>query len=148
MTTHEGCVEEKKEMNSIQEGNDVSNRHMTWWKNAWWIRVDNRPHQRTMRGRRRTWRAARTAAEQARDDDKVEENRSLAEEAEGEKWGRKKWEYGRTRREESNTLHVIFHFANATTPTPAAAATADVDFRDCENDVRIGFSWASTSSPI
>ena len=34
----------------------------------------------------RIWRAARRADEQARDDDRVEETRSLAEEAEGEKW--------------------------------------------------------------
>ena len=59
MTRQEESVEEKKETNSTQEGNDVSNRHMTWWKNAWWIRVGNGPHLRTARGRRRTWRAAR-----------------------------------------------------------------------------------------
>ena len=44
MTTQVECVEEKKETNSLQEENDVSNRHMTWWKSAWWIRVDNGPH--------------------------------------------------------------------------------------------------------
>ena len=31
MTTQEECVKEKKEMNSLQEDNDVSHRHMTWW---------------------------------------------------------------------------------------------------------------------
>ena len=90
MTTQEKCVEAKKETNSMHEENDVSKRHVTWWKNAWWIRMDGGPHMRTARGRRRTWRAATRAAEQARDDDRVEETRSLAEEAEGEKWGRKK----------------------------------------------------------
>ena len=83
MTTQGECVEEKKEMNSMQVESDVSNRHMTWWKNAWWIRVDGGPHMRTARGRRRIWRAARRAAEQARDDDTVEETQSFAEEAEG-----------------------------------------------------------------
>ena len=58
----------------------------------------------------------RRAAEQARDGDRVEETQSLAEEAEGEKWRRKRWEQGRTRKEDSNTLRVIFHFASATTP--------------------------------
>ena len=53
---------EAKKANSIHEENDVSNRHMTWWKNAWWIRVDSGPHLRTARGRRRIWRAARRAA--------------------------------------------------------------------------------------
>ena len=76
MTTQEKCVEAKKEANSMHEENDVSNRHMTWWRNAWWIRVDNGPHMRTARGRRRTWRAARRAAEQARDDDRVKETQS------------------------------------------------------------------------
>ena len=32
MTTQEKCVETKKETNSMHEENDVSNRHMTWWK--------------------------------------------------------------------------------------------------------------------
>ena len=80
------CVEAKKEANTTHEENDVSNRHVTWWKNAWWIRVDSGPHMRTARGRRRIWRAARRAAEQVRDDDWVEETQSFAEEAEGEKW--------------------------------------------------------------
>ena len=73
MTTQGECVEEKKEMNSMHEETDVSNRYLTWWKNAWWIRVDRGPHMRTARGRRRIWRAARRAAEQTRDDDRVEE---------------------------------------------------------------------------
>ena len=85
-TTREGSVEERKETNSMQRENEVSNRHMTWWRNAWWIRVNNGPHMRTARGRRRTWRAARRAAEQAHDDDRVEEAQSSAEEVEGEKW--------------------------------------------------------------
>ena len=96
MTTQGECVEEKKEMNSMQVESDVSNRHTTWWKNAWWIRVDGGPHMRTARGRRRIWRAARMAAEQARDDDRVEETRSFAEEAEGEKWGTRKRETNQT----------------------------------------------------
>ena len=40
MTTQENCVETKKGMNSMNEENDVSNRHMTWWRNAWWVRMD------------------------------------------------------------------------------------------------------------
>ena len=87
--TQEKCVEAKKEANSIHEENDVSNGHRTWWKNAWWIRVDSEPHLRTARGRRRIWRAARRAAEQARHDGRVEETQSFAEEAEGDKWRRK-----------------------------------------------------------
>ena len=96
MTTQEECIEEKKETYSMQEDNDVSNRHMLWWKNSWWFREDNGPHLRTARGRRRTWRAARRAAEQARDEDRVEETQSLAQEAEGKKWGRRKGERDQT----------------------------------------------------
>ena len=31
---------------------------MTWWRNAWWVRVNNGPHLQTARDRRRVWRAA------------------------------------------------------------------------------------------
>ena len=43
VTTQEKCVEAKKETNSMHEESDVSKRHMTWWKNAWWIRMDGGP---------------------------------------------------------------------------------------------------------
>ena len=114
MTTQEKCVEVKKEANSLHGENDVSNRHMTWWKNAWWIRVDSGPHLRTARGRRRIWRAARRAAEQARDDDRVEETQSFAEEAEGETWGRRKGERQNKQCNE-NTLHLVIHLSTTMT---------------------------------
>ena len=98
VTTQEKCVEAKKEANSMHEESDVSKRHMTWWKNAWWIRMDSGPHMRAARGRRRIWRAARRGAEQARDNDGVGETQSFAEEAEEETGGRKKWEQGTARR--------------------------------------------------
>ena len=56
---------ETNDENSLHEENHVSDRHMTWWRNAWWVRVNNGPNMRTARGRRRIWRAARQAAEQA-----------------------------------------------------------------------------------
>ena len=124
MTTQEKWFE--KETNSMHKESDVSNRHMTWWKNAWWIRMDGGPHMRTTRGRRRIWRAARRAAEQARDDDRVEETQSLAEEAEEETWRRRKGER-QTRQCNGNTLHLVIHLpTTATTTTAAAAATAAV----------------------
>ena len=116
MTTQKKCVEAKKETNSLHEESDVSNRHMTWWNNARWIRVDGGPHMRTARGRRRIWRAARRAAEQAPDDDRVEETRSLAEEAEGEKWRRKEGREKTTRQCSENTLHTVLHLPNNTNP--------------------------------
>ena len=131
MTTQEECVEGKKETNSMQE-NDVSNRHMTWWKNTWWVRLDNGPHLRTARGRRRTWRAARQAAEQVRCEDRVEETRCLAEEAEGEKW-REDRRQRQVKQCGGNTLHIVLHLpqnasatATATSATTTAAAAAAV----------------------
>ena len=110
---HEGEVEEQGEdSNSLQEESHVSNRHMTWWHNAWWVRVNNGPHLRTARDRRRVWRAATKAAQEVRDTGKV---------AGGE---REKREQGKTERTESNTLHVVFHFPTATNATAAAAAAA------------------------
>ena len=55
---------EMNDENLLHEESHVSDRHMTWWRNAWWVRVNNGPHMRTARGRRRIWRAARQAAEQ------------------------------------------------------------------------------------
>ena len=63
------------------------------------------------------------AAEQARDDDRVEETQSLAEEAEGEKWRRRKGER-QTRQSNANTLHLVIHLPTTTTPTAVAATTA------------------------
>ena len=77
---------------------------------------------RTARGRRRVWRAARIPAEQARNNDGVGKTQSFAEEAEEEIGGRNRWVQEKTRREESNTLYVVFYLANATTPTAAATA--------------------------
>ena len=111
--TQEEYVEAKKEAKTMHEENDVSNRHMTWWKDTWWVRMDNGPHLRTARGRRRVWRAAMRAAREARETERIAGRE------------REKWEQGTTGRKESNTLHVVFHFpTTATTPTtpPAAAA--------------------------
>ena len=120
--TQEKCVEAKKE-NSTHEENDVSNRHMTWWRNAWWVRMDNGPHLRTARGCRRIWRATRRAAEQACDDDeRIEETQSFAEEVEGEKWRRKERRERQNKQCSENTLHIVLHLANNTTAPAAAAA--------------------------
>ena len=52
--------QEEEDVNSVHDESHVSNRHMTWWQNAWWVRVDNGPHMRSAKGRRRQ------AAEQVR----------------------------------------------------------------------------------
>ena len=64
MTTQEIGVEAKKEAN-------LSNRQMTRWRNAWWVRMDNGPHLRTARGSRRVWRAATRAAQETRKGKKI-----------------------------------------------------------------------------
>ena len=61
------CVEEEEEeTNSMQEENHVSNRHMMWWQRSWWVHIDNGPHLRTARGRRRAWRAGTRGAREMR----------------------------------------------------------------------------------
>ena len=59
--------EQEDDENSLHEESHVSKRHMTWWQNAWWVRVNNGPHLLTARDRRRVWRAATRAAGSARD---------------------------------------------------------------------------------
>ena len=80
---------------------------------------------RTARGRRRICRAARRAAEQARDNDGVGETQSFVEEAEGETRGRKKLEQGTTGRKESNTLHVVFHLAKHNKHSSSSSSSND-----------------------
>ena len=72
---HEGEVKaqggQQENVNSLHEESHVSNRHMIWWRNAWWVRVDNGPHLQTARDRRRVWRAATRAAQEVRETGKV-----------------------------------------------------------------------------
>ena len=68
----DGGVGEKREeenMNRTYVDNAVSDSLMTWWRRAWWIRLDDRSSMRSATGRRRVWRAASRAAEKARDGD-------------------------------------------------------------------------------
>ena len=97
---------QEEDVNSVHDECHVSNRHMTWWHNAWWIRVDNGPHMRSARGRRRTWRAARQAAEQVRDGNWVGETRW--EERERLKKG-ERGEERQNRKSNEATLHLILH---------------------------------------
>ena len=97
---------QEEDVNSVHDECHVSNRHMTWWHNAWWIRVENGPHMRSARGRRRTWRAARQAAEQVRDGNWVGETRW--EERERLKKG-ERGETGQNRKSNEATLHLILH---------------------------------------
>ena len=93
MTTQGKCVEEQKETKSMHEESHVSNRHMTWWQKAWWVRVNNGPH----RDRRKVWRAATRAAQEVRETGKVAGRE------------REEWEKRETERRESNTLHIVLH---------------------------------------
>ena len=76
---HEGEVKaqgrQEEDVNSVHEESHKSNRYMTWWRNVRWIRVDHGPHMRSARGRRKTWRAARQAAEHVAEGSWVEETR-------------------------------------------------------------------------
>ena len=125
--------EQGEDANSLHEECHVSNRHITGWHNARWVRVDNgphmrSPHMRSARGRRRTWRAARQAAEQVRDGNWVGVARW--EERERLKKG-ERGEEGQNRKSNEATLHLIPHVsqqpqiatATATAAAPTAAAT-------------------------
>ena len=105
---HEGEVkaqgEQEEDAKSLHEESHMSNRHMTWWQKSWWVRIDNGPHLRTVRGRRRAWRAATRAAREMR---ATQETQCESGEAERERPG--KWE-GR----ESNTLHIVLHLSTST----------------------------------
>ena len=67
----EGVGEKREEenMNRTYVDNAVSDSLTTWWRRAWWIRIDDGSSMLSARGRRRVWRAARRAAEKARDGD-------------------------------------------------------------------------------
>ena len=108
--TQKECFGEEESRNSTFEDNDVSNRHMTWWKRSRWIRNDDGSSMRSTRGRR--------SGRRARDGDGVGETQRQAEEAEGEKWGRRKGER-QTRQRSEKTLHIVWHL-----PTTAATKTA------------------------
>ena len=92
-TTQEECVEVKKETNSMHEESDVSNRHMTWWRHTCGRReaVDEHGEQPEEQPNRLAMM--------------VEETQSPAEEAEGEKWRRRKGER-QTRQRSENNLHL------------------------------------------
>ena len=95
---------------------------MTWWRGAWWIRINDESSMHSAKGRRRIWRAARRAAEQARDGDRVQETQRRTEEVEGEKWERRRIE---TQKRQCNegTLHLVLHLPANTTTAASAART-------------------------
>ena len=92
---------------------------MTWWRKAWWIRIDDGSSMRSARGRRRVWRAARRAAEQARDGDRVEETQCPAEEAKWEKRVKRQTDRQCT----ESTLHLVLHLPQNATAMATTAAT-------------------------
>ena len=83
LMAREGAKEEEEE----EERNENSQHEESyvWWWNAWWVRVNNGPHMRTARGRRRNFgRAARQAAEQACHEEWSERRRVKRRETDGE----------------------------------------------------------------
>ena len=122
---HEGEEEMRTQGNAlkttkkgIQCTNEMmSNRHMTWWRDAWWV----------LYGQRTTLTdGARPSKSVASSHESRAETRETERVAGRE---REKCEQGTTVRKESNTLHVVFHFptastATSTTATAAAAGTA------------------------
>ena len=87
-----GEREKEDERDAEEEEREQVKKDVTGWTVVTRNKKQRKRHMRTARGRRRIWRAARRAAEQARDEDMVEETRSFAEEAEKETWRRRKGE--------------------------------------------------------
>ena len=107
MTTQEECVEEKRE--------EENSRKI--------MKATKCMH--SAKGRRRIWRAVRRAAEQARDEDRVEETQRRTEEVERENWERRGRE---TQKRQCNegTLHLVLHLPANTTTAASAARTCPV----------------------
>ena len=99
--------EREEDANSMQDESHVSNRHMTWWQNAWWVRVNNGPHLRTARDRRKVWRAATRAAQEVRETGKVAGRE------------REEWEKRETERRESK------HVAHCAAPATNSSSISD-----------------------
>ena len=116
---HEGEVKAQEEQgedaNSLHEESHVSNRHITWWRNAWWVRVNNGPHLQTARDRRRAWRAATRAAREMR---ATQETQCESGETERERPG----EMERKRKQHVAHRAAPTHQHNSINPTTTAAA--------------------------
>ena len=110
---------ETNDENSLHEESHASNRHMTWWRNAWWVRVDNGPHMRTARGRRRIWRAARQAAEQACREEWAGEAQGREGEREG-RGARKERQQQERQQQQQQRVAVEIVFLPSTASTPQA----------------------------
>ena len=117
---HEGEVKAQEEQgedaNSLHEESHVLNRHMTWWRNAWWVRVNNGPHLQTARDRRRVWLAATRAAREMR----------ATQETQCESGERKRETGKMERKRKQHVAHraAPTHQHNSINPTTAATAAA------------------------
>ena len=87
---------------------------MTWWRNAWWIRVDNGSHMRSARGRRKTWQQPDKRPNRSATETGSERLEGDTKESERQNWEEKRKEA---------TLHQVLHVSTAATTT-AATATA------------------------
>ena len=119
--------QEEEDVNSVHDESHVSNRHMTWWQNAWWVRVDNGPHMRSARGRRRTWRAARQAAEEVRIGNWVGETR------EGDGRGERQ-----NRKNNEATLHLILHVSQQQQEHPSTQQPQQQQPQQMQQHVPVG----------
>ena len=119
---------ETNDENSLHEESHASDRYMTWWRNAWWVRVNNGPHMRTARGRRRIWRAARQAAEQACQEERAGEAQGR-EEREG--WGARKerqQQQERQQRQQGIAVEIVFLPEHGVDPTGTYHGDSNIQF--------------------
>ena len=114
----------EEDTNRTYEDHDVSKRHMTWWKRAWWIRIGDRSSMRSARGRRRIWRAARDRSNRLAAETGLARP-SVKPKRQRERHGRSERRERQGRQCSENTIHIVLHLlANATANATAAATAA------------------------
>ena len=136
MTTQEKCVEAKKEMNSMHERSDVSNRHMTWWRK----RMVGPYGQRTT-----PTDGARPSKSVASSHESRAGNARDRTGSQGEK-GRE-WEHEKRGEEETqHVLHVVFHFPDCNNNVTATATSATTSSSSWNGSSTVSGDAASVTS--
>ena len=118
---------QEEDVNSVHDECHVSNRHMTWWHNARWIRVDNGPHMRMRQGT-----AQNLASSQAsgRTGPRRKQGRRDLEGRKRETEKGEREEERQHRKSNEATLHLILHVSQQqATATPATTANSHSNSR-------------------
>ena len=119
---------ETNDENSLHEESHASDRYLTWWRNAWWVRVNNGPHMRTARGRRRIWRAARQAAEQVCQEERAGEAQGREEREGGGARKERQQQQERQQRQQRIAVEIVFLPEHGVDPTGTYHGDSNIQF--------------------